>query len=891
MSFLRTAGLSCLVLCCASLATAHAADATAQAAAVRALAVQLKHAANQAEHGTLPSADALSEFERALGKLRADGNDSAPLQRKLAATASLLARVHMLAQIELTHAPVKPAAEPLRPDVQIVSADHGGSCSTALGLSTDVPVRVTLANAGEQRNDAWLRLSVPTTSRAVRIATDSATPDPALAVFGDCNASAPLASNDDASGLDAALLLSGHQGATIYIHLTNSGAAGAVVISATPAVQTVNGIVRDARTAQPIVNAHVELTDGNGYTHGYDYTDQSGLYSIAATSPGTYYVIATDYYHVTTLFPNAQCRQPFYYNLSTCDTFAAQQVTVTANAATQNINILMSPGQKILGQVRDANNQPLNQVSVLLYDGAAADTNQGAMNAYTDASGHFVFQILANGSYKLIASGNGYGAQMYSQVACPGSRYDQCDLSKANKVSVTSQDVPGVNFNLPAVSTISGAVRDAHGAPLNGQVYVLDSSGFPVANGYSNNGYGAYSFGPLANGTYYIYASAYGYFSQLFGNVDCATDCSQNLAGATTISITFAGQQAHADFALNPVPVVRGHVQDAVSGLPLAHAEIAVIRTPPATNPYFTTSGFTDANGDYSIEATPPGSYYLWATIDDHVDQIYPAIACEATYGSYNSLGGTCDVTGAVLLTIAPGQALAPFDFALNPSSRISGKAITRAGPGSTLRADVTVGLFNTAGAAVGSTQPDALGNYAMNDVAPGTYFVAAQSPYYSNQYVDQIWQQIDCNGPCVPTTGTAVVVPTAGSVSGIDFLLTQRGAVTGRVTDQRGNPVGGAEVDFFASDTKQFSAFGIANADGYYSVAANGSYYVATEAGAHYVDQAYSGVACPLGPVYYGLCSLNGATPVSLNSSSTQARIIDFMLAPNDRIFVDGFE
>jgi hypothetical protein len=204
----------------------------------------------------------------------------------------------------------------------------------------------------------------------------------------------------------------------------------------------------------------------------------------------------------------------------------------------------------------------------------------------------------------------------------------------------------------------------------------------------------------------------------------------------------------------------------------------------------------------------------------------------------------------------------------------------------------VSIGLYDVTGAIVNSTQPDAQGNYAITDIAPGTYFVAAQSIYYTNQYVDQIWQQIDCNGTCVPTTGTPVSVPAAGSVAGIDFLLTQRGAVAGRVTDEGGNPVGGAEVDLFSSDTKAFQTFGIANADGYYSVSGTiGSYYVATEAGKNYVDQAYSGVACPLGSAYYGLCPLNGATSVTLDVTSTQSRTINFVLAPNDRVFADGFE
>jgi hypothetical protein len=84
-----------------------------------------------------------------------------------------------------------------------------------------------------------------------------------------------------------------------------------------------------------------------------------------------------------------------------------------------------------------------------------------------------------------------------------------------------------------------------------------------------------------------------------------------------------------------------------------------------------------------------------------------------------------------------------------------------------------------------------------------------------------------------------------------------------------------------------------VADAQGYYASPGNldNGYYVATEAGDGYVDQVYSGISCPLGAAYYGLCPFNNATAITLDGSATQPHIVDFVLQTNDPIFANGFE
>jgi hypothetical protein len=202
------------------------------------------------------------------------------------------------------------------------------------------------------------------------------------------------------------------------------------------------------------------------------------------------------------------------------------------------------------------------------------------------------------------------------------------------------------------------------------------------------------------------------------------------------------------------------------------------------------------------------------------------------------------------------------------------------------------VNVYDTNGTEVAQAQTDTLGNYLVRDLPSGTYFAYAQGDY-STQYIPQIWQQMDCLSTCDPTTGTPIPVTANTAVGGIDFQLSRLDAIVGRVTNALGDPIGGTVVDLFDSTNGNYVGSGVADVQGYYVAQAflDNSYYVATEGGNSYVDQLYSGVSCPLGPAYYGLCPFNSATSVTLSSFDTQPHIVDFVLQSNDPIFANGFE
>lgn len=643
---------------------------------------------------------------------------------------------------------------------------------------------------------------------------------------------------------------------------------------------TVSGIVRDANTNAPLDNVQVAIIPAGGGA-AWTTTDATGAYSVAVDA-GSYYVRASASDFLAELYPNAVCRLQNGYGIDDCDLASAQQISVSDGANLANIDLALSKGGSIAGVVRNDVNQPIG-ASVMLYDSAGNEFRTGN----TDNYGHYKFATLAPGAYRVQAQAG--AAQMYKLLTCDGPLHQHCDLTQATTLTVTSaaEDFISIDFVLPHLASVEGTVATEDSGPLAGAVVaVLDANGNLWEWAYPDS-FGHYVASTLGIGTYYLYATNQDYFSQIYQGIDCPADCTQSLSSATPIVISADSQRLTADFLLHSLPRVHGHVHDAASGLPLANVQIAVSATPPATF-WQAASTLTDMFGEYSM-VIPPGSYYLWAMSLDHVDKVYPDVICNAysTFGSYPD----CDVSTAVLVSVAPGKSLGAFDFALNASSAVKGRAIIRAGAGSDVGAFVTVYAFDTTGTPVAHAPTDTSGNFVLGDLSPGTYFaVAAQN---DQNYVEQLWKQTDCPNTCSPTTGTPIVVGQGATVSGVDFQLTSRNAIVGRVTDTLGAPVGGALVDVFGTTDDAYLGSGIADAEGYYIAAAQAgaSYFVATEAGSGFEDQVYSGIACPLGSAYYGLCPLTNATAVSLPQASTQPHIVNFFLQRGNEIFGDGFD
>jgi hypothetical protein len=864
---------------------ASAAPSTDPLHELQALGARIKAASELAKNGKQPDSASLADFEHRLQNLHASMSTDLLLQRKYQAIAALFGN---LQHQPLRAAPAKQDKAPrAQVDVEVVTDRHGATCANALGISEQLPVSLTLGQAGAGRSDVWFRFE-PHADRSVRFATDSSGPDPALEVFNGCGTgAAKIAGNDDAIGLDSAVSVSASRSQALFVHLTNSGQGGRMQVSAATAAGTINGAVKEQKTGLTLANAHVALFDTNSNFVADGYADAGGNYSIAVYNPGDYYVRADggpSGPHVPELYPLVQCFPSNYsYSLDLCNVAQAQTVTVNSGATVSNINFALSLGQRISGEVRDAANQPIYNAVAYLYDGSGNNLT----GLTTDNFGRYVFSTLPPGNYKVEAQASGYGSAMFNQIACGGPLQTDCDLSQAAMLAISNQDVSGINFSLPLLSAISGTVTATSVPVPNIEIQVLDANNNFVGWSWTDPN-GRYTIGPLATGSYHVQATPAAYFGQVFDGIDCATDCAQELASATNVVISTFGQQAEADFHLTALPTVSGHVQDAVSGLPMANVSVQVGTNPPAQFWWSSNSAVTDANGNYTLSGTPPGQYYVWAQSDDHVDQLYPGITCEY-YGFYYAV--SCDSANATLLTIALGQTPGAFNFALDASASFGGQALTRAGAGSDLPANVQIHAYDSTGAEVAEAMTDALGNYVIPDLPAGTYFAEAQGSFVA--YITQIWQQMDCTTSCDPTTGTSIPL-TAGATTGdIDFSMTRLDAVVGRVTNSQGDPVGGTIVDLFDSSTGLYQSSAIADAQGYYAAQAytNYGYYVATEVGPGYVDQLYAGISCPLGPAYYGSCPFTNASAVTLDSGATQPAIVDFTLQVNDPIFANGFE
>ena len=856
-------------------------DAEFSLSPLRQLGVEVEQTAYAMDEGRSPSADMMADFERRFAVWH---------EAMLASSDTSLKRKFL--SVFLLFEKMKGPRTPLslvRPDipsrrevaVEIPSAIHGHDCDSAMGIDESHPLRLTIGNS----ETVWFAIN-RTRYKRILVQTQSAGPDPELEVYDGCGThSRQLSANDDAIGLDSRIVVDISPQSPRYVRLTNGGQRGSIIINLQAADVSISGTVIDAQTLSPISFATVGVVNSQELTLGETFTDQFGNYSISIGGAGTYYLIASSSSTVTELFPAGAC--PAGTNVYTpngCDFSNSQAITVTDSQSVSNINFALSEGQQVRGEVRDTQNYPL-QAGVYLLD-TAGNT---LLSTSTDAFGHYAFSTLPQGSYKIKAVASHYGSQLYDHVPCGGAVQTVCDPAQGKIISITTSDISAADFNLPLMAAVTGhvAIDDPPYAGFT-VVTILDSNGNSVLQTGIDT-HGNYVAGPLAPGTYYTYASSGNHFSQLYPNHDCGTTCTTDLALATPITIQFPGQQIEIDFALHSLPSISGHVQDAATGLPLANVNVSL----NTFQTYFQQSNifsFTNDKGDYTIPYAPPGTFYVWAQSDDHVDQVFDAVPCNSFNTGVDP--AHCQLSAATTVTVAPGIQPPAFDFMLQPSASISGRAVTRASPQSDLPAHVYIEIVDANDSVQAFASTDDIGNYVLPDLAPGTYFARAYTQF-DGSFESQIWSGIDCPATCATTSGKPIALTPGQPVDSVNFSLLRRDAVVGRITDQNGNPIRGIVVDTFASDSGTYLTSGVSDEEGYYFAAVNvgDSYYLATETGGLYFDQVYSDVTCPLGSAYDDLCSLNSGTRIEIPASATQPLQYDFVLAPKDELFQDGFE
>ena len=532
----------------------------------------------------------------------------------------------------------------------------------------------------------------------------------------------------------------------------------------------------------------------------------------------------------------------------------------------------------ISGVVTDAvTGQPLAGLRVTLGRGP----NWDVAYSITGTDGVYGFDNLepSPSAYRVCVFGSGYHSMAWDRKLL-GPETTWCSASGGDFVPVLAgETTAGINLAMIERGRLSGRLTDAKtGLPIaGGRVWYqhwFDSSPTFVVTDAN----GVYTTNRMPMGTARVYATPVGYRPEAYDNVPIP--CGSTACGVA-VSVVPGQTTTGLDFVLEPGARVAGKVIESTTSAPLPNVTVSLLDTSGATK--FTTQ--TDASGQYTLPSTDPsyisgynwiptGTYYLKTSGSTrHTDELYDNVSCP----------GTCTISSGTPVSPVEGQTTSGIDFALTLNGDIKGRVVD-AVTGAPLQY-ASIWVQTPSGSQVGSASTDADGYYAIGQnwadgwhgLPTGSYFARATM----SKYAGQLYSGIPCEPDCIWSSGTPIQVVAGQVTEGINFALTEKGRIEGRVTIAgTGAPVQGvlmtAEKGSSSSDRVAVNT----DADGRYSLRglADGSYTVWAY-GLTVQAEVYDDVPCPGFP-----CSGIPGTPVNTGLGQV-ASGIDFALVENGRI------
>jgi hypothetical protein len=622
---------------------------------------------------------------------------------------------------------------------------------------------------------------------------------------------------------------------TVFI---TAGAVTSGIGATLPRGPRILGRVTDAATGQPVrlpafgssFSAGVALNNNLSNYAGFATIDGAGNYiSRTGFSPGPYFLstfllrnntpIGGGY--IDELYNDIAC--PW----ASCGLTSGNAITV-AGADVPGFDIALSQGGAIAGTVTNANGgAPLIGVAVRAFNGAG---DQVAVTA-TNPNGKYRLQGLPSGNYFLTTSnGQGFQDELFSGQSCEPF----CNPVSGTAVAVAgTATTSGRDFALDQSVTISGTVSDG-GPAANVPVEIYGQIG-NLLRSTTTNAAGAYLFADLAPGRFYVRTrSATGRADDLFyvpGDAQNTSPTKPDCVGlacqvrrGTPIVLGAGGSFSSANLALAAPGVISGQVTNAAGGAGMSGVSLQLLDARGAVAGTVTTS----ATGNYSFSALAAGSYYLVSRgTPGFIDEAFPNTPCPASCNGLN--GSTIPVTA--------GATSGGNNLSLSSGESISGTV--RNSLNNLPIAGTTVQVYNSTGVPVAQIATNPSGNYELNNVADGNFFVRTQN---SLGFINEVYNNRPCGGYCDILNGDAVAVSPTNPGTLIDFFLAAGGSISGRLTNAV-TTSGIALAEVQALDINGLIA-GRASTDGSgdYTIGGlqPGTYKLRTSNTAGYVNQVY---------------------------------------------------
>ena len=523
---------------------------------------------------------------------------------------------------------------------------------------------------------------------------------------------------------------------------------------------------------------------------------------------------------------------------------------------TTGIDFALVKGGSISGQVSaSSGGTPIAGVDIKVYDSAGRLSGV----AKSVVGGSYQVYGLSPGSYFVTTTNAlGYLDEAYNNIVCDPF----CNPLDGTAVVVSgSATTANIDFALDLSATLQGTVRLGAAPAANVPVELYGAIGNLLRTS-SSDAAGLYTFSGLPAGRYYVRTrDTLGRADDLFSAQSCVGNACQvrlgtpiDLAPPTTSSFT-------ADLTLATPAAITGTITAASGGAPISGITVQLLAASGAVALTSTSNGA----GVYRFDGLAAGSYHMVTRgSTGFIDLAFPSTPCPA---ACNGLNGSA-------IPLTAGTTLSGQNFVLNSGGSISGTV--KSGPVAPI-VGATVQVYNGLGIPVGQISTNASGNYQIDTLPSGNFFVRTQQ---SLGFVDQVFNALPCSGYCDVLSGTAVPVSSGLGTGLVDFTLTGGSSISGRVT----NAVGGAGIALarvVAFDTGGFIAGQTqTNASGDYSIAGlqPGTYRLRTANLSGFVNQVHSGISCTPTP-----CLALSGTPIVLGAAPITG--INFALTPGSTI------
>ena len=639
----------------------------------------------------------------------------------------------------------------------------------------------------------------------------------------------------------------------------------AVVMDPVPLRQA-SGTVVDSTTGNPLQGVVVRSPQtGDTVTTGSD-----GRFSLDFPSR-TNLVFQRDEYLTRVLAPNFEGGSVIC-PLGTC--FEANSTTTTADADLDNAQVAMQPGARASGALLLPDGSPLPSFRgfVRVFDEAGLE--QFDFSLSSNADGRYEVE-LPPGRWHLLMDASSMDAALIDtslgQTACPEG---SCGMETTTAVEVAQGDaVADQDVQLLQGVPLAGSLLDGDttpAAPLEGffGVTFYDSDGDWAGTGFTNqDGSFVTRFGVPA-GTYF--ASTYRqdrrfsfsrippeFADELYDDIPCLGGCDVTSGTPVVVGDTDTSPSL-VNIEVNRGLSITGQVAQGGASLPGV-----LVR---AFDSAGDVAGFgvTDDAGAYEIQGLLPGTYFVGTDNSEGLgDKVYKDVACEPF----------CNPAVGDSVQLLAGDPAPSINFDLVGLKTLAGRVVDEADAAAL--SGQTVEIYNAVGSQVASEATDELGDWQVDGLSAGQYFVRTRN---SLGLVDKAFPNADCNG-CVITATEPVDLTMVQERTDLRFELKTGGAITGTVTSTSDGPIGSVGIRVYDA-SGELAASTQSATDGTFLIEGLGApsdYFVTTSSSIGFVDELNPDIVCE------PTCTPTDGAAVSVAAGATET--VDFELGEAGRI------